>query len=336
MTEDKDHDLKVLGEFGLIERFRSHAPDTPAVEIGIGDDAAVVHVGDARVLFCSDATVEGTHFLLDRSEPEDVGWKALAVNVSDIAAMGGIPVAALVTLVLPLDRTDVPWLDRMWSGMQEAADAFGVALVGGDTTSGGTLTIDVSMIGEPGDEGVVIRGGARIGDVVCVTGSLGSSAAGLAVLLRGAPESVRAEAEKALTSHRRPDPRLEIGSQALAAGVSAMIDISDGLVADLGHICEESGVAIEIDPDTVPVASEAEAIGDALGFSALSAALSGGEDYELAMTMSPDAVASLTSAVEGLGISLTVIGTVTSGAGVCVPGFNGKGGWDHFAEGGRT
>lgn len=257
-------------ELTFIERLRSTAPPPPRGEVWIGDDAAVLADGS---LLATDAVVEGVHFDLSWCSPEDVGWKALVVNLSDIAAMGGEPRAAVVSLVVP--RASRGLADRVMAGVVEAAGAFRCPLVGGDTSGGSELVVAVSVLGavEPG--AAVLRSGAREGDAVFVTGELGGAATALDELRRGG--SRRGTASGQVARLLRPMPRLPEGRAAAAAGATAMVDISDGLGSDLSHVCDASGVGVRVFGDSVPLAAG----------SALDVALRGGDDYELCFT-APD------------------------------------------------
>jgi thiamine-monophosphate kinase len=235
--------------------------------VWIGDDAAVM--GDGS-LFATDALVAGVHFDLRWCSAADVGWKALAVNCSDIAAMGGTPVAAVAALVLPAEPPGLA--DEVAAGLAEAAAAFSCPLVGGDTTSGPVLVVTVAVVGRSPASGAVLRRGARPDDTVFVTGQLG--AAKVALDAHRAGEQTPAGTHERMV---RPAPRLAAGIAAAAGGATAMIDISDGLAADLGHILDGSGVGVEIVGNAVPRGP---------GVS-LDAALYGGDDYELCFT-APD------------------------------------------------
>jgi thiamine-monophosphate kinase len=347
-------DLSDLGEFGLIDRLVARLP-VPAngrqPVIGLGDDAAVVHC-DGLLALATDMLVEGRHFLLEAIDAADLAYKALAVNVSDIAAMGGVPSHALLSIAVS-DHVDLPWLDRFADGLAEACLGFGVAVVGGDTTGGDLLVVNIAITGTLPAGRAVPRSGARPGDVVCVTGVLGGSAAGLRVLLAGggavpgrsedcayartrlrAHERAIPRAHEAalLLAHNRPRPRVGAGVAAARAGVSAMIDISDGLLADLSHLAEQSGVAIDVDPALVPINPHVAPVAHALGFDATECALTGGEDYELAITVAPSLLANLREAVEAEGVQLTVIGGVSEGRSVTVARepHAGAAGWNHF------
>lgn len=306
-----------LGEFALIERLLSRVRPFvgDGVTFGPGDDAALVPTEHGSVLATMDLLLEGTHFDLDISSFEDVGWKSLAVNVSDIAAMGGEPAYALVGLGAPPD-TPVADLERLYAGFGACARAFNVALAGGDSVSAGRVTIAVTLLGNTGDSKPIRRNGASVGDVVCVTGTLGAASAGLA-LLRGAKEG-DAEAMTLLdrfpglaTAHRRPVPRVREGRAAARNGATAMIDLSDGLGRDLDHIRAASGTGACITTSAVPVADGVEAIAAWRGVDPMRFAVGGGDDYELAITVGPDGLDALIAAVAPT--PLTPIGEITRG-----------------------
>ena len=255
------------GEFAAIERLRRALPGPPPGQTWIGDDAAVVPAPAGDLVLTSDAVVAGVHVDLSLVGLDDVGWKAMSVAVSDVAAMGCRARHALVTVCGPPD-TD---LDLLYEGVAAAAEAYGCPVVGGDLVASPRLVVSVAVAGETGDRPPVLRSGARPGDAVFVTGPLGGSAAGLRLLRNGdaAPGSPLAAA------HRRPRARLAEGGAARAAGATAMVDVSDGLAADVGHLGDASGVGLAL--DDVPVAEGASA----------EEALGGGEDYELVFT-APD------------------------------------------------
>ncbi|MEO6120580.1 MAG: thiamine-phosphate kinase [Acidimicrobiales bacterium] len=266
------------GEFAAIDRIRRLLPPAPAGETWSGDDAAVVlpSASGAALLLTTDAVVAGVHADLDLVGLDDFGWKAVAAAVSDVAAMGGAARWLLAAVCGPPD-TD---LDRLASGMVEAAAAHSCPLVGGDLSRADQLVVTVTVVGEVAGPGppAVRRAGARAGDWVLVTGPLGASAAGLR-LLRAAAAAGRGVAGPCADAHRRPRARLAEGRQVRLAGAGAMIDVSDGLSADLGHLASASGVGLRL--DDVPVADGAT----------FEEALGGGEDYELAFTaVDPTAV----------------------------------------------
>lgn len=338
--------LSELGEAGAIRRFAGgtdrDAGRGHGVVVGIGDDAAVVDAPAGLTLLTTDMLVEGRHFLAGSVSPEDLGYKALAVNVSDIAAMGGVPAHALVSLSLPRD-TPTAFLDGLRSGFQEAAREHGAVLVGGDTTAGDAVVINVALTGTvPSGRRYVTRGGARVGDVVCVSNTLGSSDGGLRLLRAGRSaglgeagrlQEAGPDEKVLLRAHMRPRARVAEGLAA-AAVASAMIDISDGLIVDLGHVCEASGVGAEIDAEAVPVAAELMRVAADLGFDPLDCALAGGEDYELLITVDEDRLAKLEGEIRAAGSELAVVGRIVAGSGVTARGAApARGGWDHFAAG---
>lgn len=320
-------DLSDLGEFGLIARLVARLGGGPGVLVGPGDDCAVLQVGDRAILATTDMLVEGRHFDLGFSTPEDVGFKAIAVSVSDVAAMGGLPTFALISLGAP-QQTRARVLEALYSGIAEAARSFGVVVVGGDTVAAGVLTINVALLGEPRGSGPILRSGARPGDVLCVTGSLGAAAAGLQVLRRGNPDLLSSTGELVL-AHRRGRARLREGQAAARIGAHAMIDVSDGLIQDAAHLADASGSCVRIDTDSVPRAPGVREITAALGVD-VDLALRGGDDYELAIALAPDAVSRLAAAIAPT--PLSVIGGFEEGSGC--RGLDGVDlmidGWDHF------
>jgi thiamine-monophosphate kinase len=301
------------GERAAIERIRALLPAPPPHETWIGDDAAVVEPPGRPLLLAADLVVEGVHADLSLVGLDDVGWKALAVNVSDIAAMGGRPLHALVSVAGPSD-TD---LDLLYAGIAEAAREYRCAVVGGDLSNAPSLTVAVAVTGECPAGRPVLRSGARPGDALLVTGPLGRSAAGLAVLRRRARTDAEAEYAEA---HRRPRARVAEGMVAAATGATAMIDVSDGLAADVRNLASASGVGFDL--YTVPA--------DAGWLGSEEDALFGGEDYEL-LFATPD-VDGTTDAflTEGLRPPI-VVGHCT--ADPAERSLNGRplpqGGWEH-------
>ena len=258
-------DVSGGGEFAAIDRLRRLFGEPAAGERWIGDDAAVLRPPGGSLLAATDVLVENVHFDLTIGGVDDVGWKAAVVNVSDVAAMGGLPTALLVAVAGP-PGTD---LDRLYEGLADAARAYDCPVVGGDLSDAPLLVVSVTVIGHAARLGPVLRSGARPGDAVFVTGPLGAAAAGLALLRAGR------EGGDAVAAYRRPRARLAEGRAAAGAGATAMIDVSDGLAADLGHLLVDSGVGAAL--DEVPVAPGAT----------LEQALGGGDDYELLFT-APD------------------------------------------------
>ncbi len=308
-----------MAEFDLIERIRVRAMAREGVLLGIGDDAAVLHVPAGHELVVTADTLNaGVHFPLDAA-PADIGWKALAVNLSDLASMGARPAWCTLSLSLPAD--DPAWLDGFLDGFLELADAHAVALVGGDTTRG-PLSIAVTAMGWVEAGAALRRDGARIGDEVWVTGTLGDAAAALVLgghvllPLDGAAMPVVEAGNAAVLRARlaRPTPRVVVG-RALAGLAHACVDVSDGLLADLGHICRRSGVGAEIEIAQLPASPALRA---AFADDVLRAVLqaSGGDDYELCFTVAPSRAAPLRAALAQSGTAATRIGHIVAGAGV--------------------
>ena len=313
--------LRELGEFGLIERLRQKLGLRPGVITGIGDDAAVLAPLACPVV-STDALIEGVHFRRDWTSPRLLGRKAMAVNLSDLAAAGCAPVAAFICLALGPEET-VEFVEELYEGLEEMALRHGLTIAGGDMTSSlGPLMISVTVIGQPisSSRGPLGRAGALPGDVLLVSGELGGSAAGLALLMReqpvpGVPHAMR---EAALARHLDPVPRLDAVRVALdwdAAAVHAALDLSDGLGGDAGHLARRSGLEVRIRTEALPIAPEARAVAAALGADATDYALSGGEDYELLLAVAPDRVQALRERVlEQTGVPLAPVGVCVAGA----------------------
>ena len=281
--------LSDLGEFGFIKRIAERYPARhPAIIKGIGDDAAALLFTDNKlVLFSTDQLVEGVHFRLETTDAHALGWKCLAVNVSDIAAMGGTPVGVTISLGIPAQRIDVEFLEGFYEGLMSLATETGVDLLGGDTSeSGERLIISVSILGRVPKDQVIYRSGGNDGDDLYVTGFLGDAAFGMIVLEKGGCDSDR----EALTArHLRPVPRLEEGRLLAQRGLAhAMIDISDGLLADLHHVTTESGMGAEVDLTTIPLSNALRTHAQTYNVEPLALALRGGEDYELLFSASPE------------------------------------------------
>lgn len=265
--------LADVGEFGLIDLV-STAAGAPHVLIGPGDDAALVTASGQGVLASIDVAVEGRHFRRDWSSAADVGHKVAAANLADIAAMGGTARSLLVGFSAPGDLP-VAWAVELVGGLVQEAARVGAVVVGGDVTAAEQVVISVSALGDPGVR-VVRRSGARPGDVIAVAGRLGWAAAGYAVLARGF-RSPRALVD----AHRRPNPPYDAGPQAAAAGATALIDVSDGLLADLGHVASASAVRCDLMRSALEVAEPLQAVGAALGVDPERFVLTGGDDHAL-------------------------------------------------------
>ncbi|HEY8446037.1 MAG TPA: thiamine-phosphate kinase [Thermomicrobiales bacterium] len=344
MTTSETNTLRDLGEFGLIDLLESTLPASvrasPDLLLGIGDDAAVwTPPPGERLIVTTDSLVEGVHFRLDWTDWRSLGHKSLAVNLSDIAAMGGTPRLAVVSLGL---RGDEPLsgLQDLYRGLGELAARHAVLIAGGDVVaSPQSLTIHVTAIGATEQGRYLARGAARIGDVIAVSGTLGAAAAGLR-LLQEAPESPRRRATTAdllIAAHLRPEPRLALGRALLTAGVSCAMDLSDGLLGDLPKILAASGVAARLDAAAIPVAAAIRAL---FPEEWLELALRGGEDYELLFTAPPDVFSRVQAAAADLGNTVTAIGEIVpAGAGeplLRMRGLDGierevrAGAFDHF------
>jgi thiamine-monophosphate kinase len=311
--------LRSLGEFGLIRTLVEGLPEAAGVLVGPGDDAAVLDASGKPLLATADILIEGAHFDLALSSYADVGYKSIAVNVSDVAAMGGRPRWALVSIGAPA-ATPPRDLEYLYEGIGDAAREFEIGIVGGDTVRAERLVVSISLIGEAAST-PVLRSGAHAGDALVVTGPLGAASAGLA-LLRAAKENEQARAflgahPELARAHRRAQARVAAGRALALAGAHAMIDVSDGFCADVGHICEASGVGVLI--DDVPLAPGVEGAARILGIEAVRFALAGGDDYELAAAIETPLPGALVAGrfTEEPGVRLA--------SGAPVPA-----GWDHF------
>jgi thiamine-monophosphate kinase len=324
-----------LGEFGLIDHLAEidGKPKNQSVIIGIGDDAACWRAGSDLQFATTDALIQDVHFTLSDIAWRELGWKALAVNLSDIAAMGGIPRYALVSLGLP-GKTDVDDVSELYRGMMQLARGFDVDIIGGNITAAPAITISLTVLGEATKQGnILTRSAAAPGDRIAVTGSLGASAAWLAAKKRRLKLSQRA-AKALRDAHVKPKPHVAEGQTLARHGVKAAIDLSDGLLSDLDKLCKASKVGARIFADRIPIdATVQRTFGDV----ALGLALAGGEDYELLFTAPAKMIDRVKKA---LPCPITVIGEITAGSGLKVIDEKGKDmrlqqrGWYHF--GGRS
>ncbi|RNC72311.1 MAG: thiamine-phosphate kinase [Desulfuromonadales bacterium] len=323
-----------IGEFGLIGRIAGKVAGGNGVLIGIGDDAAATEPTPGTVLLAtSDMLVEGVHFDLSFTDPFRLGRKSLAVNLSDIAAMGGMPRHLLLSLAIP-PGLPVEFLDRFTEGMLALADEFGVTLVGGDTCrSPAGLVISVTLHGEQTPDLVVRRNGARPGDQIFVTGTVGDAALGLELLRQGRRDGWAVE------RHLDPPPRVRAGLALAGAGLpTAMIDVSDGVAADLGHILELSGVGARIDAGSLPLSPYFREHAPRVCADPALLALTGGEDYELLFSVPAGREAEAASILTGIGVPVTSIGAITTGGPLTVTAADGReiavsrGGFNHFAS----
>lgn len=307
--------LADVGEFGVIDALRPLFGQGDRVILGPGDDAAILAVPSGQVLVSTDILVEGRHFRRDWSAARDIGRKAAAQNLADVMAMGGTGTGLVMGFGAPPDLP-LAWALELAAGLAEESAVVGASVLGGDVTRSDQIVLAVTVLGQC--ERPVRRDGARPGDVVALAGRIGWAAAGQAVLGRGF-RSPRVVVE----AHRRPEPPYAEGPRAAELGATAMIDVSDGLLADLGHIAAASRVAIDVRTEAFDVPEPLQAVGAALGVDPLGFLLTGGDDHPLA--------ASFPAGVE-LPTSWTVIGSVSGGEGVTVNGaeWDGPRGNDHF------
>ncbi|WP_433721556.1 thiamine-phosphate kinase [Actinoplanes sp. CA-051413] len=305
------------GEFGLITRIVARLETGAASLLGPGDDAAVVAAPDRRVVASTDVLVEGRHFRRDWSSAADVGHRAAAANLADIAAMGANPTALLVALCVPTDLP-VEWAEELAGGLSTEAARVGAAVVGGDMSSSPTLTIAVTALGDLEGREPVLRSGAQPGDVVALAGRTGHAAAGYTVLSRGfrTPKLL-------VEAYRRPEVEYAAGPTAARLGATSMIDISDGLLQDLGHVAAASVVGIDIDRAAFEVPDQMRDAASALGVDPYVWLLAGGDDHALAATF---------PAGTQLPPGWRAVGSVHEGTGVTVDRrpWQGGTGWDHF------
>jgi thiamine-monophosphate kinase len=310
-----------LNEHEVIRRISTLLPPAPPeVVVPLGDDCAVLRIGDRMWVAASDMLSHGHHFR-DWAAPEDVGYKAVAVNASDVAAMGGTPRFVLTSGGAPDPETAL----RCFQGILEACEGFGVYPLGGDTTRADALTVDVAILGEL-DTRPILRSGAKPGDLLSVTGELGAAAAGLLALDQGIPGY-----ERLIRKYLRPEPRIEAGQVAAGLGAGAMIDLSDGLASDVRRVCERSGAGCDVDLELLPFEEDTRELAESLGHDPAVLAATGGEDYELLICAPEHVLDDLSESIETY---LTVIGEVTQGYVAFRRGnepVDGLSGWDHFA-----
>ena len=324
--------VKDLGEFGLIDLLAKMACGgrDEQLLIGIGDDAAAWK-GDASIQLATvDSFIQDVHYPSGIAPWPEIGWKALAVNLSDIAAMGGTPRYALVSLALPPD-TEVDDVTALYTGMLELAKKYKVTIVGGDISHAPLVVISITVLGSSPQKKILTRSSAKPGELIAVTGRLGTAAAGLEMLTKKLKFDPSAAA-RFRQAFFKPTPRIAEGQLLLEQGVKTAIDISDGLAADLNQICKASKVGARIDADRVPVEP---LVKTSFGDKALELALTGGEDYELLFTAGAEIIDKVKKAAS---CPVTVIGEITAGAGVTAvdrqgnPVDSGKSGWEHFTS----
>ncbi|MDI6689983.1 MAG: thiamine-phosphate kinase [Actinomycetota bacterium] len=334
--------IEDIGEFGLIRRIsKMAAVKDKRIIVPIGDDAAVV-TSDPNLLLIltSDILVEGVHFKLDTTSPNELGYKAMAINISDIAAMAGIPRFALVSMGLK-PKTSVEFAEAIYRGMMKAIRKYHLTLVGGDTTEAPHITLSVTIIGEVEPAYLRRRSEATIGDKILVTGRLGASKAGLELLLNPQFKGSFRYEKSLRRAHLVPIPRVVEARIASKHGAHAMEDISDGLASEINHICEESRVGARILAYRIPVAKGVREIALALGKKPLDFALYGGEDYEIVFTAPPSKAEEIKNCLLGeTGTLVTEVGEIVDRKeGICLVNKEGKVsqlttfGYEHFKRG---
>jgi thiamine-monophosphate kinase len=330
-----DRSIGELGEFGLIAQMASRMRPGPNTIVGIGDDAAVLAAPDGRVVATTDFLLEGRHFRVDWAGPGDIGHRAAVRSLADVAAMGAVPTALLVAFAAPPGLA-AGWALDLFAGLAAEAERAGATVAGGDTAQAGSVLLAVTGLGDLQGRPPVRRSGARPGDVVAVAGPLGRSAAGLALLEAGVADLAGlADLANLVAAHLRPSPPYDAGPEAAGLGATAMIDVSDGLLADLGHVAEASGVLTDVQAgllDTGPLEAAAAVLAEkdpghrtdsGAPPSALDFVLTGGEDHSLVATFPPEV---------RLPSRWAVIGAVREGHGIAVDGhpYAGAPGWQHF------
>lgn len=336
-------DLAEIGEFGLIKRVkRLFARNKEPIVVGIGDDAAAIRFSGGRLLLLtSDLLIEGIHFSLSYSSFFQIGRKALTANISDIAAMGGVPLFTLVSLAIP-EGYRVEDIEELYRGMADLSRTIGVSTIGGDTSASKKgFFISLSLIGEVEEDLILKRSGARVGDTIFLTGTMGDSAAGLELLRGGIKTKTRdKKVGYLIRRHLKPNPRLKegrfIATNQLA---TSMIDISDGLAIDLSHICEESKVGAEIFEERIPLSDEIKRARVRLKKDPLFYALGGGEDYELLFTVDKKRTEEVMNLCKKGGLTVSYIGNIIPPKnGMSIIGANGKKrklkatGYEHFRK----
>jgi thiamine-monophosphate kinase len=336
-------DVSELGEFGLIARIaRRLPPYGEDVRAAVGDDVAVLALdGNSYLLATCDVQVEGVHFRRKSITPYQLGRRAAAVNLSDIAAKGGTPEHFLVSLALP-GTLEVGWVEELYEGLGDEAARYGADVVGGNLSrTNGPVVVDVFLLGKVKADEVLLRSGARAGDVVLVTGSLGGGVAGLALLEQGEAD-LSEEWEEVLERYLTPIPRVREGRVIASSGkATSMIDVSDGLSSDVGHICDVSGVGVRLFAGRLPLSAGVRSVAAVTGRTGWSLALEGGEEYELCWTVPPGTEEQVTARVEEeTGTAVTCVGEILpaeEGRWVVLPDGSEiplvARGWDHFGSG---
>ncbi|MGB9628169.1 MAG: thiamine-phosphate kinase [Thermodesulfobacteriota bacterium] len=302
------HDLQEIGEFGLINRIRKWMTTSdPSLIQGIGDDVAVIKMGEKTLLATTDILIEEVHFQRKWIDPYRLGNKALMVNLSDISAMGGIPKYILISLGLP-KNLPLSFFTAFYRGLKDGTKRFGISLIGGDTSLSEKIIINICLLGEAGKKGPILRKGAKVGDDLYVSGTLGDSSLGLKILKK---EGLKGRPQKLIEKHLLPLPRITLGQRIAQQGLAtSMIDVSDGLLIDTKHLLEESNVGARIWLSRIPLSSLYRKWIRLYSKDPYHLALSGGEDYELLFTSPPEARKAISKLASTLKIPITCIGEI--------------------------
>jgi thiamine-monophosphate kinase len=349
----EEKSLSDIGELGVIDRIRKLAETfSPNVVIGIGDDAAVVKMGKDLLLFSTDLLIEGIHFRRDYTPPELLGKKAVAVNVSDIAAMGGVPLYFTLSFAAP-EELSLSFLDRFASGISASAEMYNLSLIGGDTSAGEKIVIDIAIIGKAEGAAPITRAGASPGELIFVSGNLGDSAVGLTLLEAGfrmsekggitSPTSLSKEeeglAQTLLSAHLNPQPELTLGRLLAERRIpGAMLDISDGLARDIGNLCRASKVGARLYKNKIPLSEALIHFAKKLDRDATDLAISGGEDYRLLFTAPPEKLKEIEGLSRELKRDIIELGEIVeSSSEIYIMDEDGReasfsGGYDHFGK----
>lgn len=325
------------GETALINLIRDRfgAPVAGDLVLSVGDDAALLDTGAKSLLIVTtDLLVEGTHFRTDLIEPYLLGWKSVAVNISDVAAMGGEPTYAFISIGLP--DVEVSIVESIYEGIHDVSTAFGSAIAGGDTVVSGNIVINVVQLGVVECDLAAKRAGAKPGDAIIVTNTLGDSRAGLELLLRLGLEEARRVAPLLVERHLKPEPRVNEARAAVLTGkVRSMMDLSDGLSSDLAKLCEASGVGARVYAQAIPISQDVHIAAARLDADPVALAASGGEDYELLLTCDPRDGEDIIKAISRTGSKARAIGEIVDEKSVRLVDSNGEecpmpASWEHF------
>ncbi|MHB9036565.1 MAG: thiamine-phosphate kinase [Armatimonadota bacterium] len=325
------------GEAALINLIRDRfgAATDSDLALAIGDDAALIRCGESYMIVTTDLLVEKTHFRMDINEAYLLGWKSVAVNISDVAAMGGTPTYSFVSIGLP--DIDVSIVESIYEGMYDVSNAFGSVIAGGDTVGSECgIVINVTQLGTVEQDRAARRSGAKPGDVIIVTNTLGDSLVGLQMLLKYGIEEARRASEFLVERHLKPEPRVWEARAAVETGkVRSMMDLSDGLSSDIGKLCEASEVGARVFADRLPISEHLHIAASRLDVDPITLTVSGGEDYELLITCASKDADAIIKAIEGSGSSAAVIGEIVDGSGVILISSDGAEqpmpeSWQHF------